>query len=78
MQSKLKDFLERSFKDCLKHDWLEDVSNFPLMQYYTDLVWTHMVKEAMGKKGEPMKGMDEILKVPGAGIKCIKILVQGV
>ena len=48
------------------------------MQYYTDLVWTRMAKEAMGKKGETMKGMEEILKIPGAGEKCIKILVVGV
>ena len=36
-----------------------------------------MVKEAMGKKGKTMKGLDEILKVPGAGEKCCKILVEG-
>ena len=47
------------------------------MLYYTDLVWTRMVKEAMGKKGETMKGMDEILKILGAGKKCRKILVEG-
>ena len=47
------------------------------MEYYTDLVWTRMVKEAMGSQQESMKGMDEILEVPGAGIKCIKILVEG-
>ena len=36
-----------------------------------------MVKEAMGWKGKTMKGMDEILKIPGAGEKCLKILVVG-
>ena len=47
------------------------------MQYYTDLVWKRMVKEAMGKKGKTMRGIYEILEVPGAGIKFIKILVEG-
>ena len=37
-----------------------------------------MVKEAMGSQQKSMKGMDEILKIPGAGEKCIKILVVGV
>ena len=27
-------FLERSSKDPLKHDWLEDGHTFPLMEYY--------------------------------------------
>ena len=36
-----------------------------------------MVKEAMGWKGKKMKGLDEILKIPGAGEKCLKILVVG-
>ena len=78
MQSRLKDSLERNFEDFLKHDWLEEGLDFPLMQYYTDLVWTRMVKEAMGRQPKSMKGMDEILKIPGAGEKCIKILVVGV
>ena len=47
------------------------------MQYYTDLVWTRMVKEAMGRQPKSMKGMEEILKIPGAGKKCRKILVEG-
>ena len=47
------------------------------MQYYTDLVWTRMVKEAMGKKGETMKGMDEILEVEEAGRKGLNVLIQG-
>ena len=36
-----------------------------------------MVKEAMGWKGKTMKGLEEILEVPGAGEKCLKILVVG-
>ena len=47
------------------------------MEYYTDLVWTRMVKEVMGRQPKSMKGLDEILKVPGAGEKCCKILVEG-
>ena len=36
-----------------------------------------MVKEAMGRQPKSMKGLDEILKIPGAGEKCCKILVEG-
>ena len=36
-----------------------------------------MVKEAIGWKGKTMKGLEEILEVPGAGEKCLKILVVG-
>ena len=77
LQTRVKDSLETRFQDFLKHDWLEDGHTFPLMEYYTDLVWTRMVKEAMGMEGEPMKGLDEILKIPGAGVKCRKILIEG-
>ena len=64
-------------KDCLKHDWLEEGINFPLMKYYTDLTRTRMVKEVMGKEKKTMKGMDEILEVPGAGKKGLNVLVEG-
>ena len=37
-----------------------------------------MVKEAMGRQQKSMKGMEEILKIPGTGEECIKILVIGV
>ena len=77
LQNRVKNYLESSLRDCLKHDWLEDGHTFPLIQYYTDLVWTRMVKEAMGWKGKTMKGLEEILEVPGAGEKCLKILVVG-
>ena len=77
LQNRTKASLDNSLRDFLKHDWLEDGHTFPLMKYYTDLVWKRTVKEAMGKKEKSMKGMDELLKVPGAGTKCIKILVEG-
>ena len=64
-------------KDCLKHDWLEEGVNFPLMKYYTDLVWVKEVKETMGREKKPMKGMDEIIQVPGAGTKGLNVLVEG-
>ena len=73
----MKNSLERSLKDFLKHDWVEQGLKFFLMEYYTDLSWARMVDQPMGRKKKPMKGMDEILKVPVAGKKCIKILVVG-
>ena len=78
LQDRVKDSLEKGLKDYLKHDWLEDGLNFNLMKYYIDLSWTRMVNAPMGRGREPMEGMDEILKVPGAGRKCVKILVEGV
>ena len=77
LQNRVKHFLERTLKDCLKHDWLEDGHTYPLMEYYTDLVWKRMVKEALAWKQKPMKGMDEMLEIPGAGIKGLNILIQG-
>ena len=47
------------------------------MKYYTDLTWVRMVKEAMGTEKKTMKGMNEILVVPGAGQKGLNILVEG-
>ena len=75
--SRLKASLRRNLNDCMEHDWLADGLDFPVMEYYTDLVWVRMVKEAMGRQRKPMKGMDEILEVPGAGERGINILVEG-
>ena len=47
------------------------------MKYYIDLVWVRMVKEVMGRQRKSMKGMDEILEVPGAGEKGLNVLVEG-
>ena len=47
------------------------------MEYYTDLVWKRRVKEPMGWGQRPMKGMDDILKVPDAGKRGLNILIQG-
>ena len=77
LQDRLKDSLE-SLKDCLTHDWLEEGLNFSLMKYYTDLSWAQLVNEPMERKKVPIKDMDEILKVPGAGKKCRKILIEGI
>ena len=47
------------------------------MKYYTDLTWVRMVKEAMGRKKKTMKGMNELLMVPGAGEMGMNIVVEG-
>ena len=78
LKKRIKNSLEMRYQDYLKHDWLEEGLNFPLMKYYTDLVWKRMVKEAMEKGKKPMTGIDELLKIPGAGKVCIKILVEGI
>ena len=61
----------------MKHDWLEDGHTFPLMQYYTDLVWTRMVKKVMGWGEENLKSMDEILRIEVPRTKGLNILIQG-
>ena len=77
LQTRVKSALERGYKDFLKHDWLEEGLNFSLMKYYTDLSWAKMVNKPMERMREPIKHMDEILKVPGAGVVCVKILIEG-
>ena len=47
------------------------------MKYYTDLSWAKMVNKPMERKREPIKHMDDILKIPGAGAVCVKILIEG-
>ena len=64
-------------KECLKHDWLEEGLSFSLMEYYTDLSWAKMVNKPMERKREPINHMDDILKVPRAGLVCVKILIEG-
>ena len=47
------------------------------MENYTDLSWAKMVNTVMERKREPINHMDDILKVPGAGVVCVKILIEG-
>ena len=77
LQTRVKEALERGYKDFLKHDWLEEGLSFSLMKYYTDLSWAKMVNKPMEKERKQMDGMDEILKVPEAGVVCVKILIEG-
>ena len=77
LQTRVKRALERGYKDFLKHDWLEEGLCFSLMENYTDLSWAKMVNKPMAKERVPMEGMDDILKVPGAGVVCVKILIEG-
>ena len=76
LQNRVKESLDRVLRDYLKHDWLEDGHTFPLMQYYTDLVWKRRVKMTRRTKEKSM-AMDELLYVEGAGKVCVKILVEG-
>ena len=73
----MKSALEGRYKDFLKHDWLEDGLTFSLMENYTDLSWAKMVNKPMERDTEPIKHMDDILNVPGAGVVCVKILIEG-
>ena len=77
LQTRVKSALERGYKDFLKHDWLEEGLCFSLMENYTDLSWAKMVNKPMVREKEPMEGMDDILKVPRAGVVCVKILIEG-
>ena len=77
LQTRVKSALDRGYKDFLKHDWLEDGLSFSLMENYTDLSWAKMVNKPMERRREPIKHMDDILKVEGAGVKCVKIIVEG-
>ena len=47
------------------------------MENYTDLSWAEIVKDPMGWGEKSLKGMDEILKVPGAGERGLSVLIQG-
>ena len=77
LQTRIKSAIERGYKDFLKHDWLEEGLSFSLMKYYTDLSWAKIVNKPKVREREPMEDMDEILKVPGAGVVCVKILIKG-
>ena len=37
LQNRIKRSHVRNYKDFLKHDWLEDGHNFPVMKYYTEM-----------------------------------------
>ena len=77
LQTRVKSALELGYKDFLKHDWLKGGLSFSVMEYYTDLSWAKMVNKPMVRERVPMEGMDDILKVPEAGVVCVKILIEG-
>ena len=60
LQKRLKESLHRTWKNALRHDWIpeEVAKTLPVMEFYTGVRWTKMVKALKNYKKEMMSIYD--------------------
>ena len=82
MQCRLKDSLERTWKNSLSHDWIpvEKAKTFPLREFYVGLRWVRVVKRAITNFQQELKSIYDILEIVDqtGRPKAINILVTGI
>ena len=81
MQLRLKDSLDRTWKNSLSHDWIpvEKAKTFPLREFYVGLRWVRVVKRAIQNFKQELTSIYDILEIedPGGRPKAIHVLVIG-
>ena len=81
LQQRLKDSLDRTWKNSLSHDWIpvEKAKTFPLREFYVGLIWVRVVKRAIKNFKQELKSIYDILEIvdPTGRPKSVNILVTG-
>ena len=75
LQELTKASLDRQWKNCLSHDWIDKARGFPLHEFYVELKWSRQGRTPTGNTQKIMKNIYEILDVAGA--KAMNILIEG-
>ena len=65
LQFRLKDSLDRTWKNSLSHDWIpvEKAKTFPLREFYVGLRWIRVVKRAIQNFNKELTSVFDILEV---------------
>ena len=81
LQLRLKDSLDRTWKNSLCHDWtpVEKAKTFPLRDFYVGLRWVRVVKRAIENFKQELTSIYDILEIVDltGRPKAINILVTG-
>ena len=80
LQKKLRVSLHRTWKNALTLDWIspEKAKSLPLLEFYTGLRWTKMVKALKNYKVE-LNSIYDILKIidPNEELRPVNIFIEG-
>ena len=81
LQNRLKDSLDRTWKNSLSHDWIpvEKAKTFPLREFYVGLRWVRVVKRAIQNFKQELTSIYDIFDIayPIDRPKATNILVTG-
>ena len=81
LQRRLKDSLDRTWKNSLSHDWIqvEKAKTFPLREFYVGLRWVRVMKRAIKNFHKELASIYDIFDIDDTGDqpKATNILVTG-
>ena len=81
LQQRLKDSLDRTWKNSLSHDWIpvEKAKTFPLREFYVGLRWVRVVKRAIQNFQHELASIYDIFNIEDTNDqpKATNILVTG-
>ena len=81
LQKRLKDSLDRTWKNSLSHDWIpvKKAKTFPLREFYVGLRWGRVVKRAIQNFKQELTSIYDIFAIEDATDtpKATNILVTG-
>ena len=81
LQQRLKDSLDRTWKNSLSHDWIpvEKAKTFPLRDFYVELRWVRIMKRAINNFQQELASIYEIFDIEDTTNKpkATNILVTG-
>ena len=81
LQKRLKDSLERTWKNSLSHDWIpvEKAKTFPLREFYVGLRWVRVMKRAIKNFQQELASIYDIFDIEDTDdkLKATNILVTG-
>ena len=81
LQRRLKDSLDRTWKNSLSHDWIpvEKAKTFPLREFYVGLRWVRVVKRAIQNFQRDLTSIYDIFDIVDTSErpKATNILITG-
>ena len=81
LQRRLKDSLDRTWKNSLSHDWIpvEKAKTFPLREFYVGLRWVRVVKRAIQNFQRELTSIYDIFDIVDTSErpKATNILITG-
>ena len=81
LQQRLKDSLDRTWRNSLSHDWIpvEKAKTFPLREFYVGLRWVRVMKRAIKNFNQELASIYDIIDIEDTNgkPKASNVLVTG-